>query len=145
MTMTQEVDEAVVQACRDNMEPGYCDTYQMCILEKGDKRALRVKAIAEGQNLKEPFPLEFLSHPGLAMHKGPDIHGCGNLLVIGEADDDKVMKFTVEKARKNHGGENPEQREMREKFNKALNEAKTPEDRSSLAELITEFGYKNTG
>ena len=88
------------------MAPGFADTYQMCLLKKGDHRACRIKAIEYGKNLKEPFPLEFSSHPGLAMIKGENIHGIGTYMLIGEASSDKVMKFTVEKGSE---GENEEE------------------------------------
>ena len=75
--------------------------------------------------------------------KGDDIHGCGSTILIGEASSAEVMKFTVEKG--GGGGETEQEAQMREKFNKALAAAKTPEDRVKLAEQITEFGHKNTG
>ena len=78
------------------MGPGYCDTWQMVLLEKGDSRACKIRAIEEGHDLREPFPLEFSSHPGLAMIRGDNIHGIGTWMLIGDANSDKVMKFTVE-------------------------------------------------
>ena len=83
--------EDLVKAVRDNMGPGCSDTWQMCLLAKGDPRACRVKAIEEGKNLKDPFPLEFSSHPGLSMIKGGDIHGIGAYMLIGEASSENVM------------------------------------------------------
>ena len=135
--------EEVTQQVRDNMGPGFSDTYQMCLVKKGHPSACKVKAIEEGADLKQKFPLEFSSHPGLAMIKGADLHGCGNAMLIGESTDEKVMQFTVEKG--GGGGESDEQVKIREAFNKALSEAKTGEERVALADQITEFGYKNTG
>jgi hypothetical protein len=77
------------------MAPGFIDTYQMCLLKKGDERACKVKAIAEGADLSKPFALEFISHPGLAIIKGENIHE-GAYLLIGESTSEKVMKWTVE-------------------------------------------------
>ena len=79
------------------MSPGFLDTWQMCLLKKGDPRTCRIKAIEEGADLRKQFPLEFSSHPGLAMIKGDDIHGDGCYILIGESTDEKVMQFTVEK------------------------------------------------
>ena len=77
------------------MESGYADTWQMCLVKKGDPRACRVKAIEEGNDLRNPFSLEFSSHPGLAMIKGDNIHGIGTFMLIGEATSDRVMQFQV--------------------------------------------------
>lgn len=114
----------------------------MCLLKKGDPRACKVKAIAEGADLTKPFRFEFLSHPGLAMIKGDDIHGIGAYMLIGESTSEKVLQFIVSKA---GGGETDEQAKIRQDFNKALSEAKTREERVNLADQITELGYKNTG
>ena len=59
----------------------------MCLLKKGDPRTCRVKAIEEGRDLRKPFPLEFSSHPGLAMMKGGKVSYdsvFGNYMLIGE-------------------------------------------------------------
>lgn len=134
-----------MQQAREGMTTGFADTWQMCLVKKGDPHACIVKAIEEGKNLKEPFALEFSSHPGLAMTNGGDIHGIGTILLIGEADSDKVCKFTVENKEGGESDESEEQVQMREAFNNALAAAKTPEERVALAEQISEFGYKNTG
>jgi len=136
--------EEITQEVRDHMGPGFLDTWQMCLVKKDDRRACKVKAIAEGADLKKPFPLEFVSHPGLAMIKGDDIHSIGAYMLIGESTSDKVMKFTVE-AGGGGADETEEQTKVREAFNKALSDAKTPEERVELADRITEHGYKNTG
>ena len=77
------------------------------------------------------------------MIKGDNIHGIGAWMLIGDADSDKVLKFTV--ANGGSSGEDDEQADVRKRFNKALSEAKTPEERVKLADMIVEFGYKNTG
>ena len=82
-----------MQQVRDNMAPGYLDTYQMCLVKKGDQRACKVKAITEGADWSKEFALEFSSHPGLAMIKGPDLGGEGSIMLVGEATSDKVMRF----------------------------------------------------
>ena len=79
------------------MSPGFLDTWQMCLLKKGDPRTCRIKAIEEGADLRKQFPLEFFSHPGLAMIRGDDIDKEGSYMLIGESTSDKVMQFTVEK------------------------------------------------
>ena len=54
------------------MGPGYIDTWLMILVKRTDPRAVKVKAIEEGQDIiKTPFPLEFSSHPGLAIILGP--------------------------------------------------------------------------
>ena len=51
--MVEELTQQdAVQRVRDNMAPGFADTYQMCLLKKGDQRACRIKAIEEGKDLK---------------------------------------------------------------------------------------------
>ena len=78
MEMKNLSQEEVTQQVRDNMGPGFLDTYQMCLVKKGDPRACKVKAIEQGANLRKQFPLEFSSHPGLAMIKGDDIRQVWN-------------------------------------------------------------------
>ena len=125
------------------MEPGYRDTWQLILVKKGHKHAIRIHAIEEGKDLRKPFPLSFSSHPGLAMLRGPKVHGMGEIMYIGYADKENIVNVTVEQA--GGGGEDPLDKELRERIGKAMAEAKTPEEVGHLADLIAEPGYKNTG
>lgn len=84
--------------------------------------------------------MSFSSHPGLAMLRGPKVHGMGEIMYIGDADSDKIVNLTVEQP-----GEDPLEKELRERISKTMAEAKTPEEVVKLADLVAEPGYKNTG
>ena len=71
--LSKKNESELVQEVRNNMTPGYLDTWQMILMKKGDPKACRIRAIEEGQDLTKPFPLEFSSHPGLAMIMGDNI------------------------------------------------------------------------
>ena len=135
-------EENIVDVVRKHMEPGFKDTWQLILVKKGHKQAVRVHAIEEGRDLRKPFALSFSSHPGLAMLRGPKVHGMGEIMYIGDADSDKIVNVTVEQP---GGGEDPLEKELRVRISKTMAGAKTPEEVVALADLIAEPGYKNTG
>jgi len=63
-------------------------------------------------------------------------------MLIGEADNEKVIKCTAVQASDEE--EESEGKETRMKINKDMKEA-TPEKRAEIASLIQEPGYRNTG
>jgi len=65
------------------------------------------------------------------------------MMLIGEADNEKVIKCTAVQAN-DEGEEESEGVETRMKINKDMKEA-TPERRAEIASLIQEPGYRNTG
>lgn len=90
----------------------------MILVKKGHPQAVRVHAIEEGKDLRKPFPFTFSSHPGLAMLRGPKVHGMGEIMYIGDADSDNIVNVTVEQS-KGGGEESPKDKELREIISKA--------------------------
>jgi hypothetical protein len=103
-------EEDIVAEVRKNMEPGFRDTWQLILVKKGHKQAVRVHAIEQGKDLRKPFPMSFSSHPGLAMLRGPKVHGMGEIMYIGDADSKNIVNVTVEQP---GGGEDPLEKELR--------------------------------
>jgi hypothetical protein len=54
--------------------------------------------------------MSFSSHPGLAMLRGPKVHGMGEIMYIGDADSKNIVNVTVEQP---GGGEDPLEKELR--------------------------------
>ena len=93
--MESEKPKVDTKQILENGKPGFTDTWQLILAKRGDENTVKLNAVDEGMDLTKPFPFTFSSHPGLGMVKGPDVHGCGFVMVIGDAEN--AVNLTVEK------------------------------------------------
>ena len=91
-SIKSKVDIEKIKECA---KPGHTDTWQLVLAKRGNKNTVKLNAVDENKDLTKPFPFTFSSHPGLGMVKGPNVHGCGFVMVIGDAED--AIDMTVEK------------------------------------------------
>jgi hypothetical protein len=61
---------------KENMKPGFKDTWGLAIMKKGDKHAMKLEAMDNNQVITEDtvFELKSSTFPGLGMIEGPHIN-----------------------------------------------------------------------